>query len=65
MGWILYAIFHCLCLFGAIIAAIVMEDKDFIDDREIYMIIGIFVPWGVLIWLAAVWCGEKISASLT
>lgn len=65
MGLVLYVIFHALCLFGTIICAIIMEDKDYIDDREIYMIVGIFIPWGVLVWLGAVYCGEKISASLT
>lgn len=65
MGVILYCIFHALCLFGVIVTSIILEDKDYIDDREIYMIAGIFVPWGVLVWLGAVYCGEKISASLT
>ncbi len=65
IGTICAIVLHCVLLFGAIIVAIVMEDKDYIDDREIYMIVGIFVPLGVLVWLGAVYVGETISARLT
>lgn len=65
IGTICAIVLHCVLLFGTIIVAIVMEDKDYIDDREIYMIVGIFVPLGVLVWLGAVYVGETISARLT
>lgn len=62
---IIYTIFHLLCLFGVIVYSKVLYRKHIIDDAEIYNIVGIFVPWGVLVWLAAVHAGEKLSDSLT
>lgn len=56
---------HALFFFGAVVVAIIMEDMDYVDDREIYMIIAIFIPLGVLLWLGGIYVGEKISASLT
>ena len=64
IGFIVGLFVHLVLLFGAIVCSKVMLNKRYIDDDEFYNIVAIFVPWAVLVWLGAVYVGEKISDRL-
>lgn len=64
MGLILYIIFHLICMAAAIILATIMENLYVIDDKELSCVLSAILPWGVIVWLLALYAGEKISENL-
>lgn len=61
---ILAVLLHIICLFGAVVLCKVAEDKDIINDAEFPMVISIFLPLGVIIFVSALWVGELVSDNL-
>lgn len=61
---ILAVILHIICLFGAVVLCKVAEAKDIIMDAEFPMVVSIFLPLGVIIFIGALWVGELVSDNL-
>lgn len=62
---ILAVILHVIFLFGAVVLCKVAEAKDIIDDAEFPMVISIFLPLGVMVFIGALWVGELVSDNLS
>lgn len=62
---ILAVILHVVFLFGAVVLCKVAEAKDIIDDAEFPMVISIFLPLGVMVFIGALWVGELVSDNLS
>ncbi len=62
---ILAVILHVIFLFGAVVLCKVAETKDIIGDAEFPMVISIFLPLGVMVFIGALWVGELVSDNLS
>lgn len=62
---ILAVILHVILLFGAVVLCKVAEAKDIINDAEFPMVISIFLPLGVMVFIGALWVGELVSDNLS
>lgn len=60
----IYVVFHLITFFFCIVAAKLAWQKNIIDDDELFMVMGIFVPWGVLLFIGALWFADYISDNL-
>lgn len=62
---VLAILLHISFLFGAVVLCKVAKAKDIIEDAEFPMIIAIFLPLGVIVFVGALWVGELVSDSLS
>lgn len=62
---ILLIILHLILMFGAVVMCKVAESKDIIEDAEFPMVVAIFVPLGVVIFVGALWVGVAVSNNLS
>lgn len=62
---VLAVILHVIFLFGAMVLCKVAEAKDIINDAEFPMVISIFLPLGVMVFIGALWVGELVSDNLS
>lgn len=65
IGIVLGVILHLVLLFGAVIVAKIAENRDIIDDAEFALCMSIFLPAGVIIFIAALWIAEVVSDNLS
>lgn len=55
-------VFLHLLMFGVtVFVASVAEDRDVIDDKDFAIIIGIFIPVGVLVLIGALWLADMFN----
>ena len=62
---VLAILLHIVFLFGAVVLSKVAKAKNIIEDAEFPMIIAIFLPLGVMVFISALWVGELVSDSLS
>lgn len=62
---VLAVILHVIFLFGAVVLCKVAEAKDIINDAEFPMVISIFLPLGVMVFIGALWVGELVGDNLS
>ena len=62
---ILLVVLHLIFLFGAVVVIKVARNTDIIDDADFPLIIAIFFPLGVVVFISALWLGETVSRKLT
>lgn len=64
IGMIAGFIVHGLLVFANTTLCIVAEDRDIIEDKDLWLIIGLFVPLGTILVMAGLCCGEYLSDRL-
>lgn len=65
MSLVLVLLVHLLTMFCAVAMVKVGQEKGFISEPDMCYIISMFIPIGVLVFVAALWVGEAISDRLT
>lgn len=61
VGIILGIVVYLIFFFGVVLVSALAEDYDIIDDKEYYIIMGIFVPPAVLVLIGGLWLADRIT----
>ena len=62
---ILLVVLHLILLFCAVVVVKIAENADIIDDPDFPLVISIFLPLVVMVFVGALWLGEVVSYKLT
>lgn len=60
IGAIIYVIIHLILMFLSIVLAKIAEDDDVIDDADFWIVLSVFLPWGILVVLGAMFLAQRI-----
>lgn len=64
IGCVVGLLAYIILFFVACLMARVAYNKNSIDDFIFPVVIGIFVPFGIIAWIGAIWLGDVISDNL-
>lgn len=61
IAFIVLALIHILLFGVAVFAAKLAENQYIIDDSDMAIIVAIFIPIGVFVWLGAMYLADRVD----